>query len=58
MADYRKIKFRPWGASRESGQEGFLIAETEAKFIVTTRNGAGIEMHFPKSMYQFEYIDE
>ncbi|QDP63390.1 MAG: hypothetical protein GOVbin703_137 [Prokaryotic dsDNA virus sp.] len=53
----KKIKFRPWGASKESAQEGYLVSETDAKFIVTTGR-VGIEMHFPKSMYQFEYVDE
>lgn len=54
---YPRIKFRPWGVSEESAQEGFLMSETDSKFIVSTGK-IGIEMHFPKSMYQFEYVVE
>lgn len=54
---YPRIKFRPWGTDKESAQEGFLVSETDAKFIVSTGK-IGIELHFPKSMYQFEYVIE
>lgn len=52
-----KIRYWAYGIDKSRAHEGFLMKENEFKFIVSTGT-IGVELHFPKSMYQFEYVSE